>query len=337
MISFRRALGGSVLVLALAAGCGSNGLGGLGGGGSASASTNHAPPENTAAPMDALTDPTHPGLSSCTGSVSQNDVDDALEIASDFKESCHELIVCGGLATNLGSAIVSILLNAALGGGSVQFTYMGNGTYQTGNAGPGTTMTIQTFLGFDTSFGKKGDVINFDITDITNYFTGAKVVATASFNTKGESHYSLGVTFDHVGPAVELLGLGATPASPLTVDADKINATLGQIQVHTKIHVDDKQGHSIFTYDVDTPTQSLSSALSGDPMGYSLVGVTGSRMDTTQTLTITKWQINYLDTGASGYMDGTIGFSIKGGKFDYSSTFVYPRRKTPDVTLACGG
>jgi hypothetical protein len=65
--------------------------------------------------------------------------------------------------------------------------------------------------------------------------------------------------------------------------------------------------------------------------------VTGSRADTMQTLTITKWEINYLDTGSTGYMDGTIGFAVKGGKLGYSTTFVYPRRKEPDVTLACGG
>src|ERR1700736_952495 len=72
--------------VALVVGC----SGGLGGGGSAS--TNHAPPENTAPPVDALTDPAHPGLEACAGSVSSSDLNDALEVASDFKQSCHELI-----------------------------------------------------------------------------------------------------------------------------------------------------------------------------------------------------------------------------------------------------
>jgi hypothetical protein len=325
-------LGFAGIVCAVAA-CGS----GLGGGASGSASANHAPPENTSTPVDALTDSTHPGISACTAGMSSNDIDDALEIANDFKQSCHELIVCGGLATNFGSAVVSILLNAALGNGSVDITYKGTGVYETGNAGPGTTMDITTTLPSDMSFGKKGDPINFNLLDVATYFTGAQIVAHASVNTNGQTQSSLAIQFTGTGPGFELLGLGASPQSPLNVDAAQIAANLGKIVIQTKIHVDDKQGHALFTYDVNTASQSLSSALSGDAVPFSLVGVTGSRADTSQTLTITKWQINYLDTGSSGYMDGTIGFSVKGGKYDYSSTFNYPRRKAPDVTLACGG
>ena len=334
MSSWRRtAAPAAVLVgVVIAGGC-SSGLGAAGKGGG---STNHAPPENTAAPVDALTDPTHPGLQACTAGLSQDDVANALEITSDFELSCHELIVCGGLATSLGSAVVNILINAALGGGGAQLTYKGNGVYETGSAGAGTLMDVTTTLGFDTSFGKKGDVINFNLLDLATYFTGAKVTATATVGTSGSS-YSIGVTFTGLGPGVEFLGLGATPASPLTVDSDKISASLGQIQIQTHIHQGDMQGHSLFTYDVKGPPQPLGSALSGDAMPFQLSGVMGGRADTGQSLTITKWQINYLDTGSSGYMMGTIAFSISGGKYPYSATFTYPNRKAPDVSLACGG
>ena len=313
------------------------GCSGLGGGASGSASTNHAPPENTATPVDALTDPAHPGLQACASSVSSNDLNDALEIANDFKQSCHELIVCGGLVTSLGSAVVNILLNAALGNGAATLTYKGNGVYDAGNSGGmGTTMEITAMLGSDTSFGKTGDVINFDITNINSYFTGVKVVAHASINTSGVSKYSLGVEFTGLGPGVELLGLGKTPASPLTVDADKVSAALGQIQVKTHIKQADTHGHSTFAYDINGPTQSLSSALSGDKVPFTLDSVGGGRPDLMQTIAIKKWEINYLDTGHSGFMNGTISFAIVGGKLPYTVTFVYPNRKEPDVSLACG-
>src|SRR4051794_29340552 len=97
----------SVALLFLA-GC-NNVLSALAGPGGGNASKNHAPPENTAPPVDALMGPNYPGLDACAGSVSQNDVADALELAGDFKLSCHELIVCGGLATSLGSAIINVL------------------------------------------------------------------------------------------------------------------------------------------------------------------------------------------------------------------------------------
>jgi hypothetical protein len=90
----------SLSALALVVGCSSA----LGGG--ASANANHAPPENTATPVDALTDPNHPGLEACKGSVSSAELEDSLEVASDFKESLHELVVCGGLVTSLGSAVI---------------------------------------------------------------------------------------------------------------------------------------------------------------------------------------------------------------------------------------
>ncbi|HZU84899.1 MAG TPA: hypothetical protein VE987_18335, partial [Polyangiaceae bacterium] len=133
-----------------------------------------------------------------------------------------------------------------------------------------------------------------------------------------------------------LLGLGKNPSSPLTVNADAIAAALGQIRVQTHIHQNDMQMHSLFTYDVTGPAQSLSSALSGDPVPFMLAGVMGGRADLMQTISLTTFQINYLDTGSSGYMNGTIGFAVKGGKLPYKVTFVYPNRKEPDVTLACG-
>ena len=62
----------------------------------------------------------------------------------------------------------------------------------------------------------------------------------------------------------------------------------------------------------------------------------GSNATTGQSLAITQWKIDYLDTGHSGYMDGTIAFDIKSGKMPYHVTMNYPRRKEPDITLACG-
>lgn len=308
----------------------------LNGNASGSASTNHAPPENTAPAVDALDDPTHPGISACA----TGDVDATLQMAKDYRESTHELVVCGGLATSWGSAIVNILLDAAIGGNSVNFTWDGaTNTYVTGagaTGSPGTVMKVTAMLGADTSFGKKGDVIKWNLLDLSTYFQQVTVTAKASISTSGTSSTSLTATYMGAGPGVEILGLGQTPANPLVIDADKISANIGQILVKTSIHVDDQQGDSSFGYDVDVPTQTLSSALAGDPVGFTLNGTpTGTNMKTGQTLAITQWQINYLDTGHSGYMNGTIGFTIKGGAFPYGVTMHYPDRKAPDVSLAC--
>ena len=319
----------AAIVIGLGA-CSSAGLG-------AAASTNHAPPENTTSPVDALSNPAHPGLEGCQSNVSPNDLADALEIGTDFRESCHELIVCGGLATSLGSAVVNVLLRAALGGSSIDVTYKGKGTYTFGSGtdgGAGTSMDIVTRLGSDTSFGKTGDIIDFSLLDVASYFSGAKVTASAKFGTSGTS-YGLGITFTGTGPGLELLGLGATPVSPFSVDSDKVRASLGKILIETHIKQDDKKGHAVFAYDVAGASQPLSALLDGDATPFLLTGLTGGRADLGQTMTVSQWQINYLDTGSSGFMNGTLGFKITGGKLPFSATFNYPNRKTPDVTLSC--
>jgi hypothetical protein len=315
------------LVLVGLIGCSS-----LGGTGSAS-----APKENDAQPVDALEDPAHPGLEACTASATTNTVEDSLEIARDFKESCHELVVCGGLSASLSTTLISVLVNAAAGSdtSAKAFTFDGKGTYSTSQAAVGTKMDVQLLLGADTTFGKRGDLIDFDVFSIDSYFTGAKVTATASIDLTGKTTTSLGVTFTGKGKGFELLGLGDA-SSPMTIDAEKIADALGMIQLTTRIHVDDKQGHATFVYDMTSPPVTVGAIAKGDPMPMELKGVTGGRQDLGQTLGITRWDIRYLDTSASGYLDGTIGFAIKGGPLAYASTFTYPKRKAPDVALACG-
>jgi hypothetical protein len=296
------------------------------------------PQENTAPPVDALTDPKHPGIELCSSKLTTNEVEDNLEIARDFKESCHELVVCGGLAAQASVSIQGLFLNVALGKltGSGNFTYVGAGKYKTNNTLTGTSMDLTFALGFDTSFGKKGDPIPFDLFSVDSYFKGAQITASAFVNTKGESGYSLGFGFTGVGPAVELLGLGAQPASPLKVDSKAISDSLGQILLSAKVHVDDTQGHAHFVYDLTAPPAPMGPMSGGTPLPMNLDGVTGARADLGQTMTVSKWDIRFLNTSASGFMDGTIAFDIKGGTlFSYGATFEYPRRKTPDVTLVC--
>jgi hypothetical protein len=306
----------------------------LGGSGAANA---NAPKENDSQPVDALENPAHPGLEACTATVTTNTVEDSLEIARDFKESCHELVVCGGLSASLSTTLISVLINAAAGSdtNAKGFIFDGKGTYATTQAAVGTKMDVQLLLGADTTFGKRGDLITFDLFSLDSYFTGAKITATASVDLTGKATTSLGVAFTGKGKGFELLGLGDA-ASPITIDAQKIADALGLIQLVTKIHVDDTQGHSTFVYDMDSPPVTVGAISKGDPIPMQLKGVTGARQDLGQTLTITQWDIRYLDTSASGFLDGTIGFSIKGGTLPYTSTFSYPKRKAPDVILACG-
>lgn len=295
-----------------------------------------APPANTEKAKDALEDPNHPGLETCKGSISTSGLDNALEIAGGFKQSCHELIVCGGLSASFSTAVIGVVINAATGGSAGGgFTFNADGTYTTKPSGvTGTSMDLSLFLAADTTFGKTGDGIKFNLLAIESYFLGATIEAKASIDTTGKTTTNLGITFTGKGPGFELLGLGDLQ-SPITIDAEKISAALGKIQMSTKVHVDDKQGHSSFRYELESPKVSLGSVVKGEPLPMTLTTVTGGRADTGQTLSVTKWEIRYLDTSAGGYLDGTIGVAIAGGGFPYGFTLEYPRRKDPDVTLSC--
>ena len=325
----RVAAGVACVVVGLVSGCAA--LGGSQGGST-------APPENANAPVDALVNPAHPGLEACKAGVAAATLEDDLEIAADFKESCHELVVCGGLSMTLTTTLISVFIDAAAGnshGGPSGFTFDGKGTWTTGTTSAGTKMDVQLLLGADTTFGKAGDVITFDVFSLDTYLTGAKVVATASIDTSGHAATSLGISFTGRGKGYELLGLDPAAASPITIDAGKIADALGRMQLKTNIHVDDKQSRSTFVYDLDSPPTTLGALSKGAPLPMQLVGVKGGRADLGQTLAITTWDIRYLDTSANGYLDGTIGFAVQGGPLPYASTFTYPRRKAPDVSLAC--
>jgi hypothetical protein len=298
--------------------------------GSKSAKT--GPPENKTAAVDALEDPKHPGLEACRGSISTGDLESHLELARATKESFHEMVVCGGLNASISITLIQIMISAAAGkdtnpGG---FTFDGKGLWSAG-----TQMDVTFRLGFDTKFGRAGDLITFNLFKMDTYFTGATIKATASVNTKGETTTSLTMAFTGLGPGIELLGLGPEPKSPVVIDAAKIAESLGKIQLFSKVHIDDKKVNSHIKYELETVPMTLGQITAGEPTVMKLLNVSGERPDIMQKMTVTNFGIDYRDIG-SGYLDGKIAVDITGGeRFPYSVTYTYPRRNAPDVALSC--
>jgi hypothetical protein len=287
-------------------------------------------PENTAPPVDALSDPAHPGLEGCA----VGDVDATLEVAAAFRDSCHEMVICGGLSTQFSGGLVQVLVNAAAGttGHPAGFEYAGEGRYRSGD-----TMLVTLHLPQATSFGRAGELIEFDLFDPNNYFVSATIEASASIDLTGETRTSLSIAFTEVGPAIELLGLGPRPASPITIDAEAIASTLGGIEMRQNIVVDDVQPDGTHVrYELASAGVPLGSLLEGGGvLPMELVNVDAVRPITGETLRVIDWGMQYT-AGSTGTLDGTITFAVEGGAFPYTATFVYPHRRTPDVALACG-
>jgi len=286
-------------------------------------------PENTAPPVNALDDPAHPGIEACA----TGDVEAELQIARDFEDSCHEMVVCGGLSAAFTITLVEVLVNAASGSSTSPsgFVYVGKGRYAAG-----TQMEITLKLAKDTSFGKAGDVIDFDLFDVTSYFTSAKLQASASVSTSGEAKTSLSIEFEGTGKGFELLGLEAGADGSIQTDLATISKNLGaSILVETKILMNDVRESSTISYQLDSPATLLAHFLESGPMDMQLVKVSGSGK--AQTLVMKNWAMQYKASSSSGTLDGSIDFEIQGGAFDYVAKFSYPHRKEPDVALSCAG
>jgi len=297
-----------------------------------SRSQKSGPPENRSPAVDALEDPKHPGLEACRGSISTGDLESNLEIARATKDSYHEMVVCGGLNASISITLIQIMISSAAGKSTSPsgFSFSGAGAWRAG-----TQMDVTFHLGFDTKFGKAGDLITYDLFKLDTYFTGATIKATASLNTKGETTTSLTMAFTGLGPGIELLGLGPEPKSPVVIDAAKIAESLGKITLHSKVHIDDKKVNSHIKYELDMVPMTLGQITAGEPSVMKLLSVSGERPDLGQKMTVTNFGIDYRDIG-SGYLDGKIEVEMTGGPyFPYAVTYTYPRRNAPDVALSC--
>lgn len=292
-------------VVLLAAGCAAT-----------STSSSSAPPEDTGPSRGASA---RAALAGCRGGVNDNAFDDALEVSGGLEQSCHEIVVCGGVAVALVSAIVATFTE-----GQKDTTVFDGEAY---TSGP--TMRITLRLPRDTSFGRRGDPIRYDLRDLGTFFVNGKVAVDLPAQ-------KVRVSFTALGPAFELLGLErpAAGATSLVLDYAAMRAALGAITLDAKVHVDDKQGHSTFVYDMTTTPLTLGAVLDGGAFGFTLDDMRGERRDLGQTLVRETFDVKYVG-GRYGALDGTIAFSVKGGPMPYKVTMVYPRANAPQVTFAC--
>jgi len=313
-----------ISALALLSGCAAiaspQGVGGPSGG----------EPENTTPPVNALQITGHPGLEGCGGA----NVEQELEIAVAFDQSIHELVVCGGMAARLSVSFLDVLVNAALGlePSSDGWTYMGEGRWETGEG----MMSAWFVLPFDTSWGRAGEVIPFDVLDPESYFTGISVVASATIDTSGEARTDLLVEFTEPAPGFELLGVSSTPGeSSIRLDFDALVERLGAIRMKQDVVVEDERDSVSVYYHVTNdgvPLRNLVFAAGASDM--QIQGAWAEHHGTGQRLTVTDWGMAY-GGGSAGTLDGSLDIVVTGGGFDYEAHFGFPHRRYPDVTLAC--
>lgn len=317
--------GALALAAGLAAGC--QPVAGPGAGGEV--------PENPAPPVSALADPAHPGLEDCRGGLSPAEVSEALQIARGFEDSMHEMVVCGGLAGSFSGALLQMLVHAAAGDTThpAGFVYRGEGRWDAGGQ-----MHLVLHLPVDTSWGRRGDPIPFDVFDPGEYFGGLAIEASASVDLTGRTTTSYAIRFTETRRGAELLGLaaGAGGGGSITLSTDQLLRTLGAIEVRGRIVVSDRRSDGTRAdYTLASRGGTIAElGRAGGQMPMDLVSVAASRDGTAQTLAVRDWAMVYT-AGSTGTLDGSVAVAITGGAFDYVATYTYPHRRTPDVTLDC--
>jgi hypothetical protein len=314
MLTLRIARLGLVASVFLAAACSGSASGIRGGPGGSS------PGASSGAPSSEATRE----LAACSGGATAGQVDDAVEISGDLKQSCHELVVCGGLSFRLTGAILELFARAALGTSTDSgLAFDGNGTYTTGQGA-----VLATSMELTLYHPTTGQLITSDLTKVESYFGGASVsVSLDSLKVK--------VSYLSLGPSFELLGLSA-PSGPgtVTLDASAMKDALGRIKLRAKTKVDDRQGHATFVYEMTTPDTTLGTIFDGGAMPFTLDSVTGGRTDLAQTIERKTWNVSYVG-GEIGALDGEISFAVKGGVVPFVATLTYPMNAEPEVKLSC--
>lgn len=261
-------------------------------------------------------------LRECRGSA---DAEAHVEIVVDYDQSIHEMVACGGLNVTLISSVTVGIVDAIIDNRPdatpPDWEFRGDGVYYTN--GGGAEMTTQFYANTDFSFAAAGDPLTENLFRVDSYLVGARVEANIDINDPLSS--SVELTFDGVGPYVELLGYGENPTSPIALDTsawDRVQASLGSLEFDSEISVDDTQSVSTVRYDVQTGRMPASSLLTGAGMDYELVMASATRDDLGQALIVEDWGIEFVDANP-GALNGAIEFRVEGDAFEYFGSLTY--------------
>jgi hypothetical protein len=273
-------------------------------------------------------------LEACAGSA---DIDAHARIGLELKESMHELVVCGGLTFKISiaatQAAVDLMVNSVSDATPSEFTYMGDGTFQTGSSEgeSGTDMGLYFVFGADYEAGAAGTRIPGNIFVLDSYLTGASI-------TVDDVTQTATIDYAEPGPIVELLGFGPTPDNPLVVDlADTlaISAELNKIRVAGDVVVGDRRAGVDVDYTVGLlPSPVANLLIPFAQLDYELTGASASS-DLGQQLEIDEWTVEYVDEGG-GALQGKLDFTVTGGEFDFAGELDYGTGSTyGELTLTC--
>jgi hypothetical protein len=256
------------------------------------------------------------------------------ELAGYFKE----MPSCGALANSFAFNVAELLVSVAVGREHHPsgLTYQGSGYYAAG-----TLMSLQAKLARDTSFGKAGDDVPFDVYDLSEYFESIELSADVelgvSLDTNGgtDAHAKGNLTLGAVtnpGPALELFGI-----DPSNIGASfNVEALAEAIGSSVELTQQISQGSIVngegIVVKLSVPSMKVFDMYSGAPINYQVLDVHAEKAP--QTANLVTWDIDYRSGHGDGYLDGTIVMKVE-GDFTYYVRYEYPKQVEANVFVTC--
>jgi hypothetical protein len=271
-------------------------------------------------------------LDACRGALADADLSLHVSAWSELQATFSDVVAADKAFAGAASALSGFVQALESGGAGLpaDFSYQGNGVISA-NPTNDVRVDVRFYLATATSFGKAGDPITFDVFDPANYFQGLTASTSVTVDLSG-LHTTLQFKFTKAGPGAELLGLGASPASPLSIDIGQLSSKLGAVGTAATSTVDRKDGPTAIHFQILTaPRQS--SAVSGGAFPLQLQGFTGTRSDLGQVFSISTTGFSSVQGG--GALDGTALVRSVSPSFSFQMLFSFPSSALADIVFGC--
>lgn len=270
----------------------------------------------------------------CLDASAEFDLDAHLAISADLARGLDSaragLSAYAGTAKALSSFVQAMVdLNPSLPAG---LSYEGGGLY-TATPNGSTRVEMRFYLASDTSFGTAGDLIAFNLFDVSSYFASFGVKTSTSISLSGIST-STGFTFDGVGPGAELLGIAPTATSPVSVDVGAFSNQLSQVIVAANVIETYESERSRISFAL-APARITVGAVGSVPIALTLSEFVGNAPDMEQRLSLGEVDLSAEDAGAT--FDGTVQFTSASPDFDFDMLFSYDASAKADIVFGCPG
>jgi len=242
-------------------------------------------------------------------------VDESTLIAWDFKDSAHEMLVCGQLSAQLQVSLfnAAATLLADPKSAPEAFTYA-DGAFVVEQEN--VTMTVALACGALTIGCDEGEEVRADPFLADSYLVGALIIE-----------------FERPGPLVGLLGQGRNPSSPLRLNATDLGvfiSNISRLRANTVVDFADQVEQTTVTYSLRSGRIDIKDIRDGDPIPFELKEASATRG--AQTMTPITWEAEVLEHG----VDGLIEMEVRGGEVEYLVRYLYTADVAePEIEMEC--